>query len=55
MLIYARVDIIEDHYDNPALSELELIEPELWFRHCSEAAPKMAAAVMKHLQSFRKI
>ena len=30
--IYARVDIILDNMGWSALSELELIEPEMWFR-----------------------
>ena len=28
--VYARVDIIDDNAGNPAISELELLEPELW-------------------------
>lgn len=35
---YARVDIIKDNYGQLALIELELIEPELWFRLKPEAA-----------------
>jgi len=31
--IYARVDIVYDNNNQPSLSELELIEPELWFRN----------------------
>ena len=33
MPAFARVDIIRNNADEPVLSELELIEPELWFRH----------------------
>jgi glutathione synthase/RimK-type ligase-like ATP-grasp enzyme len=47
--VYARVDAIWDNKQKPALAELELIEPELWFRHCPVAAEKMADAVIKHL------
>lgn len=40
--IYARVDIFTDNDGQIALSELELIEPELWFRHFPEAAHVLA-------------
>lgn len=43
--IYARVDIFEDNNGNIALSELELIEPELWFRKKPEAAIVLAKAI----------
>lgn len=39
---YARVDIIRDNDDQLALIELELIEPELWFRLHPEAATVLA-------------
>ncbi len=39
---YARVDIIKDNYGQLALIELELIEPELWFRLKPEAAKVLA-------------
>ncbi len=39
---YARVDIIDDNNGNPAISELELIEPELWFRRLPKAADILA-------------
>jgi glutathione synthase/RimK-type ligase-like ATP-grasp enzyme len=40
--VYARVDIIWDNNDKMAVSELELIEPELWFRNNPSAAVKIA-------------
>ncbi|MFK7952635.1 MAG: RimK family alpha-L-glutamate ligase [Ekhidna sp.] len=43
--LYARVDIMEDNNGNPAISELELIEPELWFRRNEEAAEILAKAI----------
>ena len=43
--VYARVDIFTDNDNKIALSELELIEPELWFRHNPEAANKLAKAI----------
>ena len=39
---YARVDIIWDNLWELAVSELELIEPELWFRLNPNAAQKLA-------------
>ena len=43
--IYARVDIFTDNDNHIALSELELIEPELWFRYFPQAAKKLASAI----------
>lgn len=43
--IYARVDIFTDNNGNIALSELELFEPELWFRYYFEAANVLAKAI----------
>lgn len=45
--IYARVDIFRDNEDKWAVSELELIEPELWFRYNPEAAVQLANALAK--------
>jgi len=47
--IYARVDIFMDNSNKIALSELELIEPELWFRHYPEAANVLAKAIKEKL------
>lgn len=46
--VYARVDAIWDNSNNLALAELELIEPELWFRNHPDAAEKLADAVAAH-------
>ena len=46
--VYARVDIILDNQDELALSELELIEPEMWFRLKGSAAKRLARAVCVH-------
>ena len=43
--IYARVDIFIDNNNELALAELELIEPELWFRNHTNAADKLANAI----------
>ena len=42
---YARVDIIRDNLGELAVSELELIEPELWFRLNPNAVQKLAQHV----------
>ena len=47
--IYARVDIFTDNEGLTALAELELIEPELWFRNNSKAATVLASAIKKLL------
>ncbi|MCK0159665.1 RimK family alpha-L-glutamate ligase [Allomuricauda sp. F6463D] len=43
--IYARVDIFRDNEGNWALAELEIFEPELWFRLNHKAADKLAFAI----------
>ena len=45
--IYARVDIVYDNKDKPSLSELELIEPELWFRNYPKSAELLAKEIKK--------
>lgn len=47
--IYTRVDIFTDNEGNIALSELELIEPELWFRYYPEAANVLSRAINERL------
>jgi glutathione synthase/RimK-type ligase-like ATP-grasp enzyme len=44
---YARVDMFTDNDGHLAVSELELIEPELWFRNNPVAANKLAFAIKK--------
>jgi glutathione synthase/RimK-type ligase-like ATP-grasp enzyme len=48
--LYARADVV-DTWKGPMLIELELIEPELYFRVAPEAAPMMARAIQAHLRS----
>lgn len=48
--IYARVDIVYDNNNKPSLSELELIEPELWFRNCKESTKKLAKEIAKYFK-----
>ena len=47
--IYGRVDFVWDSNKHIYLSELEIIEPELWIRHRPESANKIAEAVNKIL------
>ena len=47
MPLYARVDILTDNDGKLALVELELVEPELWFRKNAKAAEALAAAIKK--------
>ncbi len=49
--IYARVDIFTDNEGQIALSELELIEPELWFRFFPQAATVLANTINKKLNN----
>ncbi len=43
--LYARADIIWLDNGNPCISELELIEPELWFRRNPDAAHQLAEVI----------
>ena len=45
--IYARVDIVYDNNNQPSLSELELIEPELWFRNNPNSAEMLSKEIIK--------
>ncbi len=47
--LYARVDMIWDNNNIPAVSELELIEPELWFRFNPTSANILAELIVKKL------
>ena len=49
---YARVDIVLDNKGFLALSELELIEPESWFRLEKSAAQKLAKEIKKKYFSY---
>jgi len=48
--IYARVDVVWDNHNQLALAELELIEPELWFRVRPQAAQMLADSVAATLE-----
>lgn len=45
--IYARVDVFTDNNGKLALAELELIEPELWFRKNANAADQLAVGIQQ--------
>jgi glutathione synthase/RimK-type ligase-like ATP-grasp enzyme len=47
--VYARVDVIRDNLGEACVSELELIEPELWFRKYPPAAEMFADSVMNYI------
>lgn len=45
--IYSRVDIIYDNKNEICLGEIEIIEPELWFRNNKNAAKLLASEINK--------
>ena len=45
--LYSRVDIFMDNDGNLALAELEIFEPELWFRFQPKSATVLAQAIRK--------
>jgi hypothetical protein len=47
--VYGRVDVIIDNNKRMAVSELELIEPELWFRNKPASADMYADTVLKEI------
>jgi glutathione synthase/RimK-type ligase-like ATP-grasp enzyme len=49
---YARVDLVWDNKDELVVSELELIEPELWLRHSDAAAAMFAEALHTHFNKL---
>jgi glutathione synthase/RimK-type ligase-like ATP-grasp enzyme len=49
--LYARVDLFYDNTDQLSLGELELIEPELWFRNYPKAADELAVVIMEFILS----
>lgn len=53
--VYARVDVMWDNQNQLCLSELEMIEPELWFRKDQHAAPALAKAVLNYINNFTKM
>ena len=43
--LYARVDLMRNNQGDWLVSELEMVEPELWFRFCPAAADALAKAI----------
>jgi glutathione synthase/RimK-type ligase-like ATP-grasp enzyme len=48
-VIYARVDVIRDNAGQLAIMELEMVEPELFFRFHPAAADQLAAGIARRL------
>jgi hypothetical protein len=48
--VYARVDLIRAEDGRPLLTELELIEPELWFRRNPSSAGILAGLIAVELK-----
>lgn len=48
--LYARVDIMWNNNGDPVVGELEMIEPELWFRRDTKSASRLANAIKKYDQ-----
>lgn len=46
---YARVDVMWNNVDQLAVSEVELVEPELWFRECHKAADVLTEEVLERI------
>jgi len=49
-LLYARVDFLWDNDERLCVTELELVEPSLFFRHDSEAAGRLADALVRRVE-----
>ena len=49
-LLYARADFLRDATGRLLLSELELVEPSLFFRHSPDAAGRLADALCRRLE-----
>lgn len=47
--VYGRVDVVRDEHGRLAVMELELVEPELWFRFDERAAGAFADALITYL------
>ena len=49
--LYARVDFLTDYDGRLRLTELEMVEPSLFFRHCRQAADRLADALCRRLKA----
>lgn len=52
--VYARVDVVWDNNNELALAEMEMIEPELWFRMDKNSAHLLADVILTHIESQPK-
>ena len=52
--VYGRADIVWDQNRNCYLSELEIVEPELWLRNHPASAQSFASGIIAHLNSPKK-
>lgn len=52
--LYGRADIFYDNNNQLAIGELELIEPELWFRFNPNAAEDLAEAILKNIKKTNR-
>lgn len=52
-LLYARVDLVRDESGAPMVSELELVEPSLFFHHGPEALSRFVAGIQARLEAAR--
>jgi glutathione synthase/RimK-type ligase-like ATP-grasp enzyme len=50
--LYARVDVMWDTLDRACVSELEIIEPELWFRRHPAAAYILAEKIVEYIKGI---
>lgn len=48
--VYARVDVVQDNEGKPCVSEVELVEPELWMQQHPLAAGFFAEAICSRIQ-----
>jgi glutathione synthase/RimK-type ligase-like ATP-grasp enzyme len=48
-LLYARVDLLRDDDGDLRVTELELVEPSLFFRHAPEAASRLVEALVRRV------
>jgi hypothetical protein len=54
-LLYARVDALRDLSGRLVLTELEIVEPSLFFRHASEAPARFADVVVAAMASAGRV
>lgn len=50
--LYARVDLVWDNADQLVVSELEIFEPELWFRFHPPAATTLSKALCNYMKAI---